>query len=210
MTPHRAASSRDAARTVSWPDTCRSRSPQLDCNDRTYSVPDRLHPVLTSRHRVRCCARPILWVDDHGAARRARAGNTASTVSDSVTQVLTMEEVERLKSQALRVLQEAGAPSREAVVVRGDPAAQILRVAVSLPAGLIVMASHGRTGFAEHDVRLGHNRGASPRALSDSDRPADIIHARRTHLVPPHPLRRRLLACVPSRLASRHEARGSA
>jgi universal stress protein A len=72
-----------------------------------------------------------------------------SATPDDVGQRLTMEELERLRSRALLVLQEAGAQSREAVVMRGDPAAQILRVAVALPAGLIVMPSHGRTGFAD-------------------------------------------------------------
>jgi nucleotide-binding universal stress UspA family protein len=73
---------------------------------------------------------------------------TTSATRNCVAQSLTMEDVEWLKSQALRMLQEAGAPSGGAVVVRGDPSAQILRVAVSLPADLIVMASHGRTGFS--------------------------------------------------------------
>jgi nucleotide-binding universal stress UspA family protein len=60
----------------------------------------------------------------------------------------TAEDVGALEAHALRTLQEAGARSRSALVVRGHPAAEILRVAHSLPADLIVMASHGRTGFA--------------------------------------------------------------
>jgi nucleotide-binding universal stress UspA family protein len=72
----------------------------------------------------------------------------AIDASDRVAQGLPVEDMEGLKAQVLRALQEAGARSPEAVVVRGDPAAEIARLARSLPADLIVMASHGRTGSA--------------------------------------------------------------
>ena len=60
----------------------------------------------------------------------------------------TSDQVERLKAQTLSALQEAGAQSPEAIAVRGDPAEEIVHLAIRLPADLIVMASHGRTGFA--------------------------------------------------------------
>ena len=124
-----------------------------------------------------------------------------STTPDYVAQSLTMEDVERLKSQALRVLQEAGAPSREAVVVRGDPAAQILRVAVSLPAELIVMASHGRTGFA--DTMCGS---VTTDVLRHA--PCPVLTVPRTSSMPDgHTLFRRILCAVDFSPASLHALR---
>ena len=126
---------------------------------------------------------------------------TTSTASDDVAEGLTMEDVERLKSQTLRVLQEADAPSREAVVVRGDPAAQILRVAVSLPAGLIVMASHGRTGFAE--VMCGS---VTTDVLRHA--PCPVLTVPRTSSTPDgHPLFGRILCAVDFSPASLHALR---
>jgi universal stress protein E len=66
----------------------------------------------------------------------------------SVVPRATSEQVEQLKAETLRALQEAGAPSPEAIAVRGDPADEIVHLAASLPADLVVMPSHGRTGFA--------------------------------------------------------------
>ncbi len=53
------------------------------------------------------------------------------------------------QAQLLKVLREVDAPSPSAVAVLGDPAAEIVRAAMMLPADLIVMASQGRTGIAD-------------------------------------------------------------
>jgi nucleotide-binding universal stress UspA family protein len=58
----------------------------------------------------------------------------------------TPEDLDHLKAQALKWLLESGVMSGEVVVVQGDPADEIVRLARSLPADLIVIASHGRTG----------------------------------------------------------------
>ena len=61
----------------------------------------------------------------------------------------TNDELARMQAQVLKALQEVGAPSPRAVAVAGTAALEIVKLATSLPADLIVMPAHGRTGCAE-------------------------------------------------------------
>jgi nucleotide-binding universal stress UspA family protein len=67
---------------------------------------------------------------------------------------LTPDDLDLLRAQVLKVLQEANAPSPTAVAVVGDPAVEIEKLAASLPADLIVMPLHGWTGFNAHGCGL--------------------------------------------------------
>jgi nucleotide-binding universal stress UspA family protein len=60
----------------------------------------------------------------------------------------TTEEVTRMQAQVLKKLREVNAPSPRAVARLGTPSLEIVKLAASLPADLIVMPLHGRTGCA--------------------------------------------------------------
>jgi nucleotide-binding universal stress UspA family protein len=58
----------------------------------------------------------------------------------------TTEALAGLQAQVLRSLKEMNAPSPTAVVMVGDPATEIVKLALARPTDLIVMPSHGWTG----------------------------------------------------------------
>jgi nucleotide-binding universal stress UspA family protein len=61
----------------------------------------------------------------------------------------TTPDLNRMQAQVLKKLQEVNAPSPRALAVLGTPSLEIVKVAGSLPADLIVLPSRGRTGRAE-------------------------------------------------------------
>ena len=68
---------------------------------------------------------------------------------DEIGPYPTSTDLTRMQAHLLKVLQEADAPSPTAVAVCGDPAVEIVKLAGSLPADLIVLGARGRTGLAE-------------------------------------------------------------
>jgi len=72
-----------------------------------------------------------------------------ATLPDEIDPHPTAADLTRMQADLLTALQEAEAPSPRAVAVCGDPAAEIVRLAGSLPADLIVLGARGRTGLAD-------------------------------------------------------------
>jgi universal stress protein A len=68
---------------------------------------------------------------------------------DEIGPYPTSTDLTRMQAHLLKVLQEADAPSPTAVAVCGDPAVEIVKLAGSLPADLIILGARGRTGLAE-------------------------------------------------------------
>jgi nucleotide-binding universal stress UspA family protein len=92
---------------------------------------------------ARCYGAAItgIHVIEHHCAR--------STVREAIDPYPTTADLTRLQTHLLKVLQEADAPSPTGVTVCGDPAAEIVKLAGSLPADLIVLGARGRTGLAD-------------------------------------------------------------
>jgi len=59
----------------------------------------------------------------------------------------TSEELEQMRLQVTRFVEQDGERGVEAMVVEGGPAREILREAERMPADLLVMGTHGRSGF---------------------------------------------------------------
>lgn len=70
------------------------------------------------------------------------------SIADMPRRAWTTEDWASMQAQTLKTLQEVNAPSPRAVVVLGDPAVEIVKLAGAEAIDLIVMPSHGRTGRA--------------------------------------------------------------
>jgi nucleotide-binding universal stress UspA family protein len=80
-------------------------------------------------------------------ARYFEVGVTAIHVL--VEDAATAPSADAARSRLLELLHEVNAPSPRAIVVIGDPATEIVKLAVAAPTDLLVMPSQGRTGAAE-------------------------------------------------------------
>jgi nucleotide-binding universal stress UspA family protein len=106
--------------------------------------------------------RALAWAYDY-ATRAPCELHVLHVVEDQLNDALSLGMQERLENELWAITQETASelvqmvPDRDGRarigaihrhVVRGKPAAEILRTAEKLPADMIVMGTHGRTGLA--------------------------------------------------------------
>ena len=124
--------------------------------------------------------------------------------------VFTPDDLEQFRREtAMFVEAESGRAPIEAIVVEGDPAKEIARIAKELSADMLVMGTHGRTGFER--LLLGS---VTERVLRKAPCPVLTVPRRVPDMVPTGPaLFKRILCAVdfsPSSLKALEYARSLA
>jgi len=104
------------------------------------------------------------------AGEQAAAGNLMPATTQAFLDIKAENALEDLRTHE-RLLRDRGV-SAEAVVVRGEPVAQILREAEARRVDLIVLSTHGRAG-----VRAFWARSVAPRVTERSTAPILLLPA---------------------------------
>jgi nucleotide-binding universal stress UspA family protein len=95
---------------------------------------------------------------------------TVAPVTSGATRPATAENLASVRGRVLALLREANAPRPTAVAILGDPAAEIVHLAVALPADLIVMPSYSRNGSAD-----GTGRSVTEQVLCHAPSPVILV-----------------------------------
>ena len=116
----------------------------------THPLPHRFHVILRPRSATSCRHSPC---ENAPIRDPVIAPDGVRIFSDEIGPYPTSTDLTRMQAHLLKVLPEADAPSPTAVAVCGDPAVEIVKLAGSLPADLIVLGARGRRS-RRRNVRL--------------------------------------------------------